>query len=412
MEKSLELLLAGITGGVLVYISTLYFRMTGECLEGAANSDTVIMNTESDPSHAHCKQRIHAERMGRISAEKALRSDMVNKISDPSIGYPLLTIGTVKSPFKSRRGTPRQGLLVPASCTFIQLSNEVPTDCLLGLDTYSHLFLQFVFHDNTNLVKSLMSSSSEDAVLNRRTTASKSSTFTKRVKSFASKVLPPLLHGGSIGVFATRAPHRPNALGLSLVKIEKVDVENRFIVVTGADLVNGTPIVDIKPWGPFDCPTCLHNTVDHGGIVGCDNRGPRCESFQVKVPEWVNSGLRDPYQLPVSWTQNAIDDLNSLVRDGACSFYANSFKLQDAVEQILALDIRSVHRGRGQGPVDNTLSTDLIGDIGRSKLNGYSQEYEVDFDNLNIQFCIKKGDHDVHGDKPWILINDVSLINH
>lgn len=400
MKKSIELLLAGITGGILVYITTIYIKSQKDNEDSTPENDT----------HSHCKQKIHAERMGRINAEKALRSDMVNKISDPSIGYPLLVIGNAQSPYKSRRGTPRQGLLVPASRTIIQLSNEIPTDCLLGLDTYSHLFVQFIFHDNTNLVKSLLvNSKGDNETLNHRTSASKSSTFTKRVQSFASKVLPPLLNGGSLGVFATRAPHRPNALGLSLVKIESVDVEKRMIVVTGADLVNGTPIVDIKPWGPFDCPTCIHNTVDHNGIISCNSSTSRCESFKVQVPDWVFAGLRNPYQLPVAWTQIANDQLSLLVRDGSCSFYDKAEDLQETIEQMLSLDIRSVHRGRGQGPVSNNLSTDLIGDIGRAQMNGYSQEYEVDFDNFNIKFSIKKGDHDVHGDKPWILIENVVL---
>ena len=81
-----------------------------------------------------------------------------------------------------------------------------------------------------------------ESSLSTRTSASKSSTFSSKVHSFASRVLPPLL-GKPLGLFATRSPHRPNALGLSLCRIEKVDIENGRVEVSGADLVDGTLIV-------------------------------------------------------------------------------------------------------------------------------------------------------------------------
>lgn len=89
-----------------------------------------------------------------------LRAGVVEKISDASTGYPTLVIGTMESPYLARRGTPRQGLLVPDSRSTVQLSQEIPIDMLLGLEGYSHMFILFIFHENTNLVKTILSSSS------------------------------------------------------------------------------------------------------------------------------------------------------------------------------------------------------------------------------------------------------------
>jgi tRNA (Thr-GGU) A37 N-methylase len=115
----------------------------------------------------------------------------------------------------------------------------------LGLETYSHMFIQFIFNENTNIVKTLLTAGSnqdDESTLSSRASASKSSTFSQKVHSFASRVLPPLL-GHPLGLFATRSPHRPNALGLSLCRIEKVDIENRSVEISGADLVDGSLVV-------------------------------------------------------------------------------------------------------------------------------------------------------------------------
>ena len=74
--------------------------------------------------HQHCSLKIQAERLGRIAAEKKLRQELVEKICDTT-GYPMLVIGHVEAPFLSRRGTPRQGLLVPDSRSLILVRKEI-----------------------------------------------------------------------------------------------------------------------------------------------------------------------------------------------------------------------------------------------------------------------------------------------
>ncbi|KAJ1554089.1 hypothetical protein HK096_005066 [Nowakowskiella sp. JEL0078] len=389
-------------------------ELTLACIFGAALTFLILNSTSNRNQsaggdlHGHCNKKIAAERIGRINAEKALRKGVVEKIS--MVGYPLLVIGTVMSPFLARRGTPRQGLLVPDSRAFIKLNTEIPCETLQGLDGYSHLFVHFLFHENTNLAKTVLATQSGQDGLNSRASSSKSSTFSSRVASFAAKVLPPLLNGKSIGLFATRSPHRPNALGLSLVRVLSVDVEQRLIVVAGADLVDGTPVVDLKPWGPFDCPTCLHLTADHEGVVPCMEASNRCSLFNVYFPDWVEFGLKHPYTLPVEWNDAAKNTLEELVETEKTKFYSKgeSLIMSRAITQMLSLDIRSNHRGRGKGPEGKDVASDLIVDRAKHAVL-HEQEYELEFDVLHIQFTVRKGVHKIHKDLPWISIDSIHL---
>ncbi len=127
-------------------------------------------------------------------------------------------IGTIESCYRDKFGTPRQPGLAPSSWAVLQIKKEwQPEFALQGLEGFSHLWIVFLFHQNTNL-------------------------------RYHAKVHPPRLAGEQIGVFATRSPHRPNPIGLSLVKIEKI--EGSRIFLSGIDLVNGTPVIDIKPYLP------------------------------------------------------------------------------------------------------------------------------------------------------------------
>lgn len=128
-------------------------------------------------------------------------------------------IGYLESCFRDKFGTPRQPGLVKKAWARLKLRSDLqPEEALQGLAGFSHVWLIWVFHQNKSA-------------------------------RYHSKVHPPRLAGESIGVFATRSPHRPNPIGLSLVEL--VRVERDGIVVSGADLVDGTPVLDIKPYLPF-----------------------------------------------------------------------------------------------------------------------------------------------------------------
>ena len=127
-------------------------------------------------------------------------------------------IGHIESCYKDKFGTPRQPGLVSKSWARLKIRGDLqPEQALEGLEGFSHVWLIWVFHQN-------------------------------KVSKYHAKVHPPRLGGKSMGLFATRTPHRPNPIGLSLVELVKVEKDG--IIVAGADLVDGTPILDIKPYLP------------------------------------------------------------------------------------------------------------------------------------------------------------------
>lgn len=130
----------------------------------------------------------------------------------------LKPIGYLESCYRDKFGTPRQPGLSPQAWSRLKIRADLqPEQALQGLEKFSHLWLIFVFHQN-------------------------------KVARYHAKVHPPRLGGESMGVFATRSPHRPNPLGLSLVEL--VRIEGDSLILAGADLVDGTPILDIKPYLP------------------------------------------------------------------------------------------------------------------------------------------------------------------
>jgi tRNA (adenine37-N6)-methyltransferase len=129
-------------------------------------------------------------------------------------------IAFVDSCYKQKFGTPRQPGLVQEAYARILFRKEFqPELSLQGLEKWSHIWLIWLFHKNRN-------------------------------EGFRAKVHPPRLNGHSLGVFATRSPHRPNPIGLSLVSLQEVRASSREVIIRGADLIHGTPILDIKPYLP------------------------------------------------------------------------------------------------------------------------------------------------------------------
>ncbi len=136
--------------------------------------------------------------------------------------FSMHTIGTVHTDFKSKFGIPRQSMLSNTEGKIIMQKEYNSMDAFKGLEGYSHIWILFVFSQS----------------LKRKS---------------ALTVRPPRLGGNKrVGVFASRAPFRPNPIGLSLVKLLQIEDTKEGVVLTiqGADLVDGTPILDIKPYLP------------------------------------------------------------------------------------------------------------------------------------------------------------------
>jgi tRNA (adenine37-N6)-methyltransferase len=138
--------------------------------------------------------------------------------------YCFTPIGYVESPFQQKFGIPRQSGLVPSAKGRIRL--VAPYDrpeALDGLETTSHLWVQWVFH----------------RIDSRR---------------WHTKVRPPRLGGNRrLGVFATRSGFRPNPIGLSVVRLDGIcSLPGEVaLLVSGIDLLDGTPVLDLKPYIPF-----------------------------------------------------------------------------------------------------------------------------------------------------------------
>ncbi|AXM98315.1 tRNA (N6-threonylcarbamoyladenosine(37)-N6)-methyltransferase TrmO [Pseudomonas plecoglossicida] len=129
-------------------------------------------------------------------------------------------VGIVHSCFKEKFAIPRQPQLAPAARGVLELLPPFDQgDAVEGLEQVSHVWLLFLFHQALEDKPRL-------------------------------KVRPPRLGGNkSMGVFATRATHRPNGIGQSVVRLE--GVEPGRLLLSGIDLLDGTPVIDIKPYVPY-----------------------------------------------------------------------------------------------------------------------------------------------------------------
>lgn len=132
-------------------------------------------------------------------------------------------IGYMHSPYQEKFGIPRQPNLVQVE-SYIEMTGDYNTLLAFeGIEAFSHLWLVWQFHDNKN----------------------------QDIQKFRPQVRPPRLGGNAkIGVFATRSMYRPAPIGLSVVQLKKVEKVGQSVrvYVQGSDLLNGTPIVDIKPY--------------------------------------------------------------------------------------------------------------------------------------------------------------------
>lgn len=242
-------------------------------------------------------------------------------------------IGCIKTCFKTKNGTPRQpsvsaftkGLLVIEKTVFTNPQHSVE-----GLEEFSHVWLLFHFHLNES-------------------------------KSVKAKVRPPRLNGEKRGVFATRSPHRPNAIGLSLAKLDKV--EGCTLHLSGLDIVDGTPILDIKPYIPsYDVPLISKElssaqsvsqdpALEQSGVNEIvsseEHKGGNSASH---APHWIAGA--DSAQLNVLFTARAEKDLDFLKRPVQVTkgntlpvhCLVDSENLRRSITDILEADPRSAYR--------------------------------------------------------------------
>lgn len=164
------------------------------------------------------------------------------------------TVATFRSPFGSKFGIPRQaGVVEKLRGTIVLEKGYRTAEAVKGLEHFDYVWLIWGFSANRHEAKGMT-------------------------------VRPPRLGGNKhIGVFATRSPYRPNPLGLSSVRIEHIDYEcpeAPVVHVLGADLMDGTPIYDIKPYIPY--------TDSHPDAKGGFTDSTQWQSLCVSVPDSMN----------------------------------------------------------------------------------------------------------------------------
>ena len=177
----------------------------------------------------------------------------------------MIPIGTIHTDFTTKFGTARQGTLAQSLKGFITFEKEYANEqAFRGLEEFSHIWLLWAFSENEG-------------------------------RGWSPMVAPPRL-GGKIkkGVFATRSPFRPNPIGLSCVKLDRIEYEKKrgtVLYISGVDMMDGTPLYDIKPYIPY--ADCMPDA--SGG-------------FTEHLPD---------YELSVDFPQTLLEKLPAHARDGA-----------------------------------------------------------------------------------------------
>ncbi|MGQ7958610.1 tRNA (N6-threonylcarbamoyladenosine(37)-N6)-methyltransferase TrmO [Pseudomonas sp. SP16.1] len=169
-------------------------------------------------------------------------------------------IGFVRSCFKEKFAIPRQPQLAPAARGVLELLPPFDQgEAVQGLERVSHVWLLFLFHQALEEKPRL-------------------------------RVRPPRLGGNqAVGVFSTRATHRPNGIGQSVVRLERVEPGRLYL--SGIDLLDGTPVLDIKPYVPYaDCVADARNTMADGApalvpVTWQDEARQQAEAHALRLGE-------------------------------------------------------------------------------------------------------------------------------
>ena len=179
-------------------------------------------------------------------------------MSEQHIHLPI--IGIVNSPLKQKFGTPRQPNLVDVKSTISMRPPYNDINAFAGIEQFSHLWIIWQFHQNR---------------------------VSEKKGGFRATVRPPRLGGNQkIGVFATRSMYRPANIGLSVVKLVQVEQSDDGVLVhiLGADMVDGTPVIDIKPYLSYS------DSIEQA-ISGyaAQTPVPKCVSWHSSISDGINA---------------------------------------------------------------------------------------------------------------------------
>ncbi|XP_035220251.1 tRNA (adenine(37)-N6)-methyltransferase-like isoform X2 [Stegodyphus dumicola] len=298
----------------------------------------------------NARLKSEVSRIKTVLSQEHLKSGSSGVKGEEQKGFSMVPIGHISSCFNTKNGIPRQPSLCSAAKATLKIENSIftnPEHSLIGLDEFSHIWVLFVFHEN------------------------------KKQNSVKAKVHPPRLNGASVGVFSTRSPHRPCAIGLSLVKLDKI--EGSILFLSGIDILDKTPVLDIKPYIPFyDIPNALKISSEnelsekHQSESGSSsqfsyncktkllpNQNAKSEFFELesftnskKFNQNLPSLSKAPEYLDVMFTNRAVSDLEMFHSEKdhsekcryCLTFVDGQISAKKGIIEILENDPRSVYR--------------------------------------------------------------------
>lgn len=211
--------------------------------------------------------------------------------------YNVSPIGFMRSCFKEKFAIPRQPQLAPAARGVLELVAPFDQgDAVQGLEQVSHVWLLFLFHQALEDKPRL-------------------------------KVRPPRLGGNqSMGVFATRATHRPNGIGQSVVKLDKVEAGRLWL--SGIDLLDGTPVLDVKPYVPY-------------ADVIVDARNSMAAAAPAMIPvQWADAALAQAREHGLRLEEPLIELIEQCLAQDPRPAYQTPTPERRYGAQFLDLDVR------------------------------------------------------------------------
>jgi len=187
-------------------------------------------------------------------------------------GVQITPIGTIHSCFTEKFGIPRQPGMIQSATARLELFPPFNREEMVrGLEQFSHIWVHFLFHQTVE-------------------------------EGWKPTVRPPWLGGRKrVGVFASRSPHRPNHMGLSVVRLDGVVVEKgiHFLELSGVDFLDQTPVLDIKPYIPYsDCIQSASCGYAHGErpvvqVVFSENAETFCTGYRKKTGRDIRRLIED-----------------------------------------------------------------------------------------------------------------------
>ena len=327
--------------------------------------------------------------------------------------FQVQTVGLVESPFPDRRGCPRQAAVVPAAEATVRFAPSVAPATLENLDQFSHCWVLFMFSENadTNIADDGGDGASGGAdkavpTLKYGGAAAWSGGGAARARrkgrTYPAKVAPPRLGGPKVGVFSTRSPHRPNPIGLSVCRVVSVDVDRRALLLGGVDFIDRTPVLDVKPYVPYDSIPSAVVPRWIQPLTGATEVGVEDVSFVPEAAAALAALASEP--------KMARDALPKTLAPLLLRAYVGRPEaLRACVAQVVAQDPRAVHQGRGKQLLSAeqaaavavaAAANDGDGD-GDGGAEGVAKAFTITIDGVEVSFVPTANGMLVTAVRPW-----------